>query len=174
MYVDDGQTVQGASAVSANNISVNNESGDLNLTNTQTNDSYSQAETVVGAYEFGTGSASASGVGNSALAANDGATTEFSNNQTNNAEVVASASFSGGNSNGASYDATASSSAIGNGATAFSCSDCGGVIDAGNSQTNTNTISATTLVDITGDNRSVTATATAVGNSATIYASKPK
>jgi hypothetical protein len=174
MFVNDGQTVQGASAVSANNISVNNMSGDLNLTNVQTNDSYTQADTVVGAYEFGTAAATASGVGNSALAANYGASTEFSNNQTNNAEVIASASFSGGNSDQQSYDATASSSAIGNGATAFSCSDCGGVIDETNNQINSNTISATTLVDVSGVNRSVTATATAVGNSATFYNSKPK
>jgi hypothetical protein len=165
-----------ATAVSANNFSASNDSGDLNVTSSQTNNSYTQADTALGSYEFGTADALSSGVGNSLLAANYGPTTELSNNQTNNAEVSSTATFSGGNSSSdsPSYDASASSSAIGNGATAFACSNCGGVIDIGSTQTNTNTINANSLVDITGSNRNVSATATAVGNSASFYVSKPK
>ena len=175
-YVTDAQTLQAATAVSANNFSASNDSGDLNVTSSQTNNSYTQADTALGSYEFGTADALSSGVGNSLLAANYGPTTELSNNQTNNAEVSSTATFSGGNSSSdsPSYDASASSSAIGNGATAFACSNCGGVIDIGSTQTNTNTINASSLVDITGSNRNVSATATAVGNSASFYVSKPK
>jgi hypothetical protein len=176
-YVNDAQTLQADATVSSNNFSASNESGDLNVTSSQTNNSFSTAaEVALGAFEFGTADALASGVGNSLLAANYGPTTELSNTQVNNGEVSATATFNGGNSSSTSpsYDASASSSAIGNGATAFACSNCGGVIDIASSQTNTNTISASSLIDITGDNRNVSATATAVGNSASFYVSKPK
>jgi len=174
-YADDAQTLFGQTTVSTNNVSISNESGDLNVTSSQTNNSYTQADTALGAYEFGSADAVASGVGNALLAANYGPTTELNNSQTNNAEVSASASFSGGNSlvDQPSYDASANSSAIGNGATAFACSDCGGVINIASSQTNNNTVGATSLIDITGANRNVSGTATAVGNSASFYVTKP-
>ena len=71
------------------------------------------------------------------------------------------------------YDATSSATAMGNAATAFACSDCGGAINITNSQTNSGGVSAVSTLSITGANRSVTGVATAVGNNATFYVSKP-
>lgn len=173
LNVGSGQTVQGEAAASANNISASNESGDLNVTSNQSNATYTQADSVVTAYEFGSAQSTASGVGNSLMAANYGPSTELSSNQSNNAEVDSSASFTGGNTNGGSYDAATSATAVGNAVTAFSCSDCGGVINVGSTQTNTNTISATATTELTGSTRSISSTATAVGNNATFYVSQP-
>jgi hypothetical protein len=170
----DAQTLAGEATATGNNISASNQGGDLNLTSAQTNAAYTQADSVVTAYAFGSASVTGSGVGNSVMAANYGVSTELSNTQVNDGEVDGSASFTGGATDPTqpSYDLTASSSAVGNAATAFACTDCGGVITIASSQTNTNTIDATTQVDMTGDNRSITSTATAIGNNASFYVSK--
>jgi hypothetical protein len=176
LNADDGQTLIGVATATANNISASNQSGDLNLTSVQTNGAFTQGDSVVTAVAFGTAQVTGSGVGNSVMAANVGPSTELSNVQVNNGEVQGNASFTGGSSDPTqtSYDLTVSSTAFGNAATAFACSDCGGVINVGNSQTNANTIAATSLVDLNGPNRSVTSTATAVGNNASFYVTKPK
>ncbi len=103
------------------------------------------------------------------MAANAGPTTELSNTQTNTNGTEATASFTGGNG----YDASASATAVANAVTGFACSDCGGVLTATNSQTNSGGVGAAASVTITGSNRSVNSVATATGNSATFYVSKP-
>lgn len=174
-FLDAGnvQTATGEATATANNISASNESGDLNVTDNQSNASFTQADSVVTAYEYGTGDSVAQGVGNAMMAANIGPSTEVSNTQTNSGGIEVTSSFTGGNTGGASYDSAVSASAIGNSATGFSCTDCGGAITVNNSQTNTGGVGASTSVTLTGSTRSVTATATAVGNNATFYASKP-
>jgi hypothetical protein len=167
--VGNGQTIQGAAAATANNISVSNASADLNVTDHQTNASYTQADSVATGFEFGSGQATADGVGNSMMAANVGPSTELSNTQSNTNGTQATASFTGDTG----YDASASATAMANAATAFACSDCGGVITVNNSQSNTGGVGAASTVTITGSNRSVSSTATAVGNNATFYVSKP-
>ncbi len=129
----------------------------------------SMANSVVTGFQFGSGQASASGVGNSLMAANDGLATEVSNRQSNTNGTEATASFTGG----AGFDAAASATAIANSATAFACSDCGGVLSVSNSQTNTGGVGAAASATITGSNRSVSGVATAVGNNASFYVSKP-
>lgn len=174
-FLDAGtvQTAAGEATATANNISASNESGDLNVTDNQTNSSFTQADSVVTAYEYGTGDSVAQGVGNAMMAANVGPSTEVSNTQNNSAGIEVSSSFTGGNTGGASYDSAVSASAIGNAATGFSCTDCGGAITVNNSQTNSGGVGASTTVTLTGSTRSVSSTATAVGNNATYYASKP-
>lgn len=174
-FLDAGsaQTAAGEATATSNNISASNESGDLNVTDNQTNSSFTQADSVVTAYEYGTGESVAQGVGNAMMAANVGPSTEVSNTQNNSGGIEVTSSFTGGNTNGASYDSAVSASAIGNSATGFACTDCGGVITVNNSQTNSGGVGATSTVTLTGSNRSVSSTATAVGNNATFYVSKP-
>jgi hypothetical protein len=62
---------------------------------------------------------------------------------------------------------------MGNAVTAYACTNCGGVMNVSNTQTNNAGVNATATTTLTGSNRSVTSTATAVGNSATFYVSKP-
>jgi hypothetical protein len=170
---DNGQTFVGTAAASANNVSASNQGGDLNVVTTQTNEGFTQGDSVVTAVAFGSVQVTGSGVGNSMVAGNQGPSTELSNVQVNDGEIQGRASFTGGGGV-YSYDVAASSSAVGNGATAFTCSDCGGVLSASNSQTNNNTIEATSLVTLNGANRTVVNSATAVGNSASFYVTKPK
>lgn len=173
-FLDAGnvQTAVGEAVATSNNISANNQAGDLNVTDSQTNGTYTQADSVVTAYEYGSAQSTAQGVGNAMMAANVGPTTEVSNTQNNTAGVQVMSSFTGGNSNGASYDSVSSASAIGNSATGFACTDCGGVLTVNNSQTNSGGVGASSTVTLTGSNRSVSSVATAVGNNATFYVSK--
>jgi len=168
-YFGNAQTPQTAATASDNNISLSGQSGALNVVDNQTNTTYTQAETILSSYEFGAAQASAYGVGNSVLAANAGPSMSLDNTQTNSGGVVANASFIGNNG----YDATSSATAMGNAATGFACSDCGGVISVNNNQLNTGGVSATSSISIGASNRSVTGTASAVGNNATFYVSKP-
>jgi len=169
-YLGNAQSVSAAATASDNNISISNNSGSVNLTDSQSNTSYTRAQTDLSSYEFGSGQATAYGVGNSTLVANVGSYTGLDNTQSNTGggiEVISG--FTGNNG----YDATSSATAMGNAVTAFSCSDCGGVINISNSQTNTAGVSATSTLSITGSNQSVTGISTAVGNNATFYVSKP-
>jgi hypothetical protein len=173
-FLDAGnvQTAVGEAVATSNNISASNASGDLNVTDNQTNATYTQADSVVSAYEYGTGQSTAQGVGNAMMAANVGPSTEVSNTQNNSAGIQVMSSFTGGNTDGASYDSVSSASAIGNSATGFACTDCGGVLTVSNSQTNSGGVGATSTVTLTGSNRSTSSVATAVGNNATFYVSK--
>jgi hypothetical protein len=109
-------------------------------------------------------------VGNSAVAENVGPSLSFDNSQSSTGTgIVVNASFTGQTG----YDASASATAIANAATGYACSECGGVINIANTQTSNTVVAATSEIDIAGSNRSVTAAATAVGNSASFYVSKP-
>jgi hypothetical protein len=124
-------------------------------------------------FQFGTGQATALGVGNSVLAGNQGPSTDLNNLQLNTGGIEAEASFTGDNG----YDATSSATAMGNAAIGYACSQCGGVININNNQTTSGggveASSSTTITNLGGSNRSSTGIATAVGNSATFYVSKP-
>ncbi|MBV9510236.1 MAG: holdfast anchor protein HfaD, partial [Caulobacteraceae bacterium] len=172
-YADFGnvQTAQSSASAVANNISTTNENGGLSLTDTQNNSAYVQAQSQVTAYDYGSAQASAYGVGNSVLAGDYGSPTTLDNTQTNSGDgVSASASFSSTGNVG--YDASASATAMGNAVTGYACSSCGGVINVANSQTNSAGVDAASSLSV-APNRSVSGVATAVGNSATFYVSKP-
>ena len=168
--VGNGQTVITSASASSNNISISNENGPLNVVDNQTNTSFTFAQAVGSSFEFGTGQTIASGVGNSVLAGNAGQQMSIDNTQSNvgNGTVV-NASFNGNNG----FDASSSATAMGNAVTGFACSDCGGVVNVSNNQTNTAQVAATSTLGVTGPNRSVNGTAIAVGNNATFYVSKP-
>ncbi len=168
--VSNGQGIASEATATSNNNAVSNESADLSVTNDQTNQGgFIFAESGISAYEFGSAQSVASGVGNSFMAANVGPSTEVWNTQNNGGEVDSTSNFSGG---AVSYDGANSATAIGNGATAFACSECGGAIFASNSQTNSNGVSATATTDLIGSSRSVSTVATAVGNTASFYVTK--
>lgn len=178
----DAQTIAGASAASANVMNIaTSGGGDLDVTANQDNESgqtgagyigFIESNSVTSAFEFGTGQSMASGVGNAFDAENDGPTTDIALTQTNGNGMQASATFTGGNSDPSepSYDASASASAIANQAQAINYG--GGVMSASGGQTNSGGVSAVSSVDITGAARSVTSSATAIGNSATYTVSR--
>ena len=127
------------------------------------------AAAVVTSYDFGAATSQARGVGNEVSAGNNDVYLEIDNLQLNNGQIDASAEFSGGNG----YDAYVGADAAGNSITGYACSECEGVIDARNSQTNTANISATASAATQGSTRAVLAGANAVGNAATFYVSRP-
>jgi hypothetical protein len=172
--VGEGQTVQGDATATANNVAVLNTSGPLVVANNQENDTnFTHAQSVATDFQFGTGQATALGVGNSVLAGNQGPSTELDNTQVNTGGIQAQASFTGDNG----FDATSSATAMGNAAIGYACSQCGGVISINNSQVTSGggveADSSTTITNTQGSARSATGIATAVGNSATFYVSRP-
>ena len=165
-----GQAIDTSATASSNNISVSNDGGALDVTALQDNQGYvrSQAETT--AYEFGSSSSTASGVGNSLLASETGRSLVLNNTQTNSGagvDVIASSSGATG------FDLAATATAMGNAATGFACTLCGGNISVINSQTSSADVGARSTIGVDGQARSITGVATAVGNSATFYVSKP-
>jgi hypothetical protein len=164
-----GQTIQSSAAASANNLYVTNENGAVQVTDNQTNTGFTFAQSVATGFEFGSGQASSDATGDSVLVGNAGPSVALDNTQSNNSGVVSNASFSGTSG----FDASASATAMGNAATGFACSDCGGVANVRNVQGNSGPVSATAGVDVAGSNRSVNSAAIAVGNNATFYVSKP-
>jgi len=159
----------GAATATGANVSVSNAGASLDAAITQSNQSYVRAQSEVSAYDFGLGSAQAFAVGASSMAGNEGEMTLIDNLQTTSGGVEAVAAFTGHDG----YDAYASATAIGNAATGYACADCGGAIEANNSQTNGSGVSATASVNVTGSNRATVGTANAVGNSATFYVTRP-
>ncbi len=159
-----------SATATGNNATIANTQGPLAVTSDQDNESYVRAQSVETSFAFGGANVSAYGVGNSVEAANVGPSTALNNVQVNGTGGVQSiASFQGDNG----FDSFVSSTAIGNAATAFSCSACGGVMSIQNSQTNNGDASASTSIGLTSGARSVRGTATAVGNTGTFYVSSP-
>ena len=74
------------------------------------------------------------------------------------------------------YDLSSNATAMGNAVTGYACSSCGGVMNVTSSQSNTADVGASAGIPyggVAGAIRSATSTATAVGNTATFYVSKP-
>jgi hypothetical protein len=163
------QSVSAAASAVANNVSVNNYGGPAAVSTDQTNSSYVRAQAVNNTDSFGASTTLAYGVGNSVLVGEFGPELTLDNNQVNSGGVSAIAEAGGREG----YDMSAQSTAIGNAATGFVCSECGGVINVNNRQVNSSNVVSTTNMSISGPNRSVSGTATAVGNTATFYATRP-
>ena len=170
----EAQTLTNAATATANNVSVTNDGPSLDVTTVQDNESYLRTQAETTAFQFGTSSTMATGVGNSVMAGETSGPINIDNTQTNSGDgvqvVASSAGFDG-------FDLSASATAMGNAVTGFSCSLCGGSMTARNSQTNSADVSAVSTLNLGvpggGSARSVTGTSTAVGNSATFYVSRP-
>jgi len=167
------QTANNAATASANNISVSNDGGPLDVTANQNNEGYVRGQAESTAYAFGASGASASGVGNSAIYGEAGGEIILNSTQTNSGAGVDAVSSSGGS---VGFDLTSTATAMGDVVTGYACSACGGVMNVTSSQSNTADIGATAGIPyggVAGAARSATSTATAVGNSATFYVTRP-
>ena len=169
----EAQTANNAASASANNISVSNDGGPLDVTATQTNQGYVRGQAESTAYSFGAVSATANGVGNSAIYGETGGQITLNSTQMNGGAGIEAVSSSGGS---VGYDLSSTSTAMGNAVTGYACSACGGVMNVTSSQSNTADVGASAGISyagVAGTARSAISTATAVGNSATFYVSKP-
>jgi hypothetical protein len=162
-------SVSAASSAVANNAMVENHGGPANVNSRQDNTSYVRAQTVSNVDSVGVHTALAYGVGNSLTATEFGPELVLDNRQFNDGGVASIAEIGGREG----YDVAAQASAIGNAVTGTVCTECGGVIDVNNRQVNRSNVVATTKVNMTGANRSATGVATAVGNTASFFATTP-
>jgi hypothetical protein len=94
---------------------------------------------------------------------------QIDNAQVNSGGVEVTAGFAGTHG----YDVRVNAEAVGNAVTGYACSVCEGVMDVTNAQTNAGPVSSRATTDIRGSGRSVVTGATATGNSATFYVSRP-
>lgn len=159
------------STASGNNVSIENETGPLSASAAQMNDSVIVAAVESGADEFGAATAISYGVANSFVAGNAGEGIQIDVDQFNGADgaVYAESEFIGGYG----YDASVSATAIGNAATGFACSDCQSTMDVINRQENAAAVDASSRLAIGSSGRSISGTATAVGNTASYYVTRP-
>jgi hypothetical protein len=167
------QSLNNAATASANNISVSNDGGPLDVVAVQNNQGYVRGQAESTAYAFGTSSAAANGVGNSAIYGETGGQITLNSAQFNSGAGVEAVASSGGS---VGYDLSSSATAMGNAVTGYACSACGGVMNITSGQVNTADVGARSSIPYAGDAgpvRSAISTATAVGNSATFYVSRP-
>lgn len=158
-----GVDVQGLSTATGNLIDVSVSGGDAAMTASQTFDASLNAYTNLDVGRWsGDASATSSGVGNSVVMSNAGPRTYLGNTQMSRGDITATSSFTGG----ASGSVFTSAAAMGNAVSGYACSECGGVLDAGNRQTNESRVRAQTNVRITGRAAQVASEALAVGNHA--------
>lgn len=153
-----------------NNINASNQGHLLDVDARQSNTAYVRAQADSNAYQYGSGSAVASGVGNSIVAGDIGGELLIDTTQYNDqGGIEAVASFTGAEG----YDASANASAVGNSVMGYACSDCEGRMSANNSQISNADVGAQSLVTVTGSGRSAHGVSNAMGNSATYYVSRP-
>ena len=167
-----GQVQEATTIASAagNNVSAVNNGFLLDAVNNQHNQAYVRAQAETSAAAFGAVTASASGVGNSALLGDNGGEIVIDNVQLNDGGgIEAIASTTGGDG----YDAYTNATATGNSVTGYACAECGGHLSANNTQTNTADVGASGVTTINGTARSVTGVSSAVGNKAAYYVSRP-
>ena len=168
------QTVQGVAAATANNISATNEGGSLAVTDNQNNSSFVYSQSVVSANIVRRpGEATADGVGNSAHGRQRRTPRPPSIIPRPTPAEFGPSPASTGTGGSPGYDASTSATAMGNSATGYACSACGGTINVSNSQTNSGGVDATATATMDGPSRTVNTVATAVGNNATFYVSRP-
>lgn len=154
---------------SANQAVLYNEGGSVVTGSNQTNTSFVRASALTTAYDFGQAEARARGVANELSVGNDDIFVEIDNTQFSSGGVDVTATFSGTNG----YDAYVGAEAVGNSVTGYACSTCEGFLDAGNTQTNGGDVSAVANSTVAGSGRAIITGATAVGNSASFYVSRP-
>ncbi len=159
----------GRARATANQSVTYNQGGSVVTTLDQSNLSQVQASTVVTAYDYGAATANAAGVGNEVSVGNNDRYLEIDNSQVNSGGVEVTSEFAGTNG----YDVRVGAEATGNAITGYACSACDGQMIVNNDQTNSGPVSALATSTIRGSARSVVSSATATGNTATFYVSRP-
>lgn len=162
--------VTAASTATANTATLTNKGSSLSVTTRQANQGHVRSEAVLSAFTFGAATAQAYGVGNSVYAGEEGPSLTLDTTQVTTGGVSTSASLEGVDG----YDATASATALGNAATGYACSDCQGKMTVSNSQTSDGNVAARSTITVDGSGRALTGVATAVGNSATFFVTRPR
>ncbi len=164
------QTASTTTTAGGNIVGAVNEGPLLDVAANQYNEAYVRSQAEGSAWQFGEGSATAYAVGNSTLAGNTGEAVVLDNVQLNTGGgVEAIASFTGEEG----YDSYSRATAVGNDATAYSCSSCTGSMSVGNAQTNNADVGATSTTTINGAARLINSTSTAIGNNASFYVTRP-
>jgi hypothetical protein len=169
-HVPNGYLVNGLSSAAANSVTLSNEGASTDARLRQQHEGYVRGETALYVGEFGGVSAQAFAAANTVSAAASGDVLKIDTDQLNTGGVDAYASFDGQDG----YDAEVHASATGNGVAVQGCSDCDGVLNGDNNQVNSGDVAATTRADVGAGARSVNATATAVGNSASYVVNRPR
>ncbi|HEY0053256.1 MAG TPA: holdfast anchor protein HfaD, partial [Caulobacteraceae bacterium] len=161
--------VQASAQAMGNNAAISNQGGSADVVAVQDNRTYVRAQTQLSAYDFGGGAAVAYGAGNALQVGQNDVTANIDVTQVTNGGVEVIATFDGTQG----YDGAASATAVGNAVVGYACSDCGANLTVNNSQTNLDGVSATSATRVAGAGRAVVSGATATGNSATFYVSRP-
>ena len=159
----------GRARATANQTLLYNDGGSVVATTDQSNLSRVRASATVTSYDWGAAAAVAAGTGNEVVAGTNDVYLEIDNSQVNSGGVEVSADFTGTNG----YDAYVSADAVGNSVTGYVCSTCQGNLIATNAQTNSGPVSATATTTVRGTGRATASSASAVGNTATFYVSRP-
>lgn len=159
----------GRARATGNQALLYNQGGSVVVTTDQSNLSQIQTASRVTSYDFGAATSNAYGTGNEVNIGNNDRYLEIDNSQVNSGGVEVTSTFEGTNG----YDVHVAAEAVGNSVTGYACSQCEGIMDVTNNQTNSGNVSATASTTIRGSGRSVTTGANAVGNSATFYVSRP-
>lgn len=158
-----------STSASGNVAATTNEGVLLDLTSTQFNQAYVRAQSESAAYQFGDAAVTAFGVGNSVIAGNSGEAVVLENVQLNTGGgVEAIATFAGTDG----YDGYARATAVGNDVTGYACAYCYGQMTVGSTQTNNADVGASATTTI-GSGRVANSSATAVGNNASFYVTRP-
>ena len=153
----------------ANSANLYNSGGSVVTTSNQDNSAFVRAAATTTAYDYGRAQAYASGAANELTVGNNDIYVEIDSAQINTGGVNVSATFAGTNG----YDVYVGAEAAGNSVTGYACSECQGYLEARNTQTNSGDVSAQATTVVAGSNRSVISSATATGNAATFYVSRP-
>ncbi|WP_375549491.1 holdfast anchor protein HfaD [Oceanicaulis alexandrii] len=163
--------VTAASQAAGNTATFQNDYGDSQVGGVQSNSGEVRSDTVILAGEFANGYAtgSANAVGNSVLTSTIGANTYSGVQQTNSGDVIANVSMVGGydGGSGAGLGSVLNATAIGNAQSAYVCATCPVGVTGEINQINSGAVSASAVTVQNGQVRTLTSSATAVGNAAT-------
>ena len=171
--VKSATNVSSGAAAAGNLAEIQNKWGYAQMSGSQNNSGNVSSSSIVILDNFdGFAMSGSNSVGNSALLSNLGSDVSMFMDQNNSGNVSATTSFSGASANGGVGQAT--SSAVGNAITAYSCASCGNesvLVEGRTNQTNSGNVTATTTFN-GGNMGMISASASAIGNSATFIAQR--
>ena len=159
----------GRARATGNQAILYNSGGSVVNASDQANSAAIRANALTTAYDYGRAEASARAAGNELSVGNNDIYVEIDSTQFNSGGVDATATFSGTNG----YDVYVGVEAVGNAVTGFACSECQGRLNANSTQVNDGDVTATANTAVAGSGRSVISGASAIGNSASFYVSRP-
>jgi hypothetical protein len=171
--IHSGTNVTSAAAAGGNLAEIQNKWGYAQMDGYQENNAHITAASVVNLGDWGGYAVSgANSIGNSALVSNLGSDVTMSMQQNNHGDVTSFGMLQGNSSRGGV--GVVSSMATGNAITGYACASCGSPsvkVEGYSSQFNGGNVTAATYVGV-GTAGPISASATAIGNSATFIAQR--